>query len=198
MQLYLTFGRFPLAAILIVAFVATGCAYQPSISGFRPVYPPLTATFFTSPSNMYDKLNWPKVDSLQPTLRWKPFPGEHELPFPFGDGQVKPFITMDHASVSDVRYDLKIWTVLERSPEELAYDIEGLTEPIYKLERPLKSNTKYYWSVRARFNLDGQPRVSEWSLSQTPCMGPGCAQNAARIAGRIPQLNYYRFKTPSY
>lgn len=191
MRTYLTFGKLPLAAALIVAFVTAGCAFEPSISGFRPVYPPLTATFFTSPFNMGDNLNWPKVDSLQPTLRWQPLPGEHQIPL----GQVKPFVAVDPASVRDVKYDLRIWTVFDKAPGELAYEIEGLTEPFHKLERSLKPSTEYYWSVRARFSLDGQPRASEWSLSQFPCPR-GCGRDEARLTGSIPPLNYYRFKTP--
>lgn len=200
MRTYLTLVKLPLVTVLAAAFVAAGCAFEPSISGFRPIYPPLSASVFNSPSNIYDALNWPKVDSLEPTLRWQPFPGEHQLPLPLGDGKVNPFVAADPASVHDVRYDLRIWTVLDKAPGELAYEIEGLTEPFHKLERPLKPSTKYYWSVRARFSLDGQPRVSEWSLTQFPCppgYGFECARGVARKIGHIPTLNHYRFKTPS-
>jgi len=206
MGTYRTFGKQSLAEALAVAFVAAGCTFEPAISGFRPVYPPLTATA-PAPFNMDDILNWPKVDSLQPTLRWQPFPGEHqtETPsiftggpiFPKGIGISKPFIEVDSASVSDVRYELRIWTVIDESAGQIAYEIEGLTEPFHKIERPLKPDTKYYWSVRARFSVNGQPRYSEWSLSQAPCLSnPDCARNIARLTGRIPTLNYYRFKTP--
>jgi len=199
MRTHPSLEKFPLAAVLLAALVTAGCAYQPSISGFRPEYPPLTATFFSPPSNIFDVLNWPKVDSLQPTLRWQPLPGEHWLPWPLGNGQAKPFVETDTGSISDVRYDLRIWTVVEGSPGELAYDVEGLPEPAHKIERPLQPDTKYYWSVRARFNLEGQPKVSEWSLTQMPCppaYGFECARGYARHFGRIPPLNYYRFKTP--
>lgn len=203
MQTYLTRVKLSLAAVLsAVAFVTAGCTTQPSISGFRPVYPPLTATIIPlynpfNPSSMEDILDWPTVDSLQPTLRWKPFPGEHQIPF----GQDKPFVEVDPASVRDVRYDLRIWTVLDKAPGELAYEIEGLTEPFHKLERPLKPKAEYYWSVRARFSLDEQPKVTEWSLTQFPCPGGywfdnRCTRDVARRIGYIPPLHYYRFKTP--
>jgi hypothetical protein len=192
--------------VLAVTFAVAGCAIQPAISGFRPVYPPLTGSIFTSPYNLGDFLNWPTVDSLQPTLRWQPFPGEHEHEIPSlligpgfykGTGEAKPFVEVDLGLVSEVKYDLRIWTVLEGIPGELAYEIEGLTGPFHKLERPLKPSAEYYWSVRARFSLDGQLRLSEWSLSQAPCPSyPECARYVARLTGRIPPPNYYRFKTP--
>ena len=198
MRTYLTRRKRPIAAMLVVAFFTAGCAIQPSISGFRPVYPPLTATFFASPFNPEDVLNWPTVDSLQPSLRWQPFPGEHQIPF---GGKTTPFVEVDTASVRDVWYDLRIWSVVDKAPAELVYEIEGLTEPFHKLERSLKPSTEYYWSVRARFNLDGQPRISEWSLTQFPCPGgywldERCTRDVARRIGYIPPLHYYRFKTP--
>lgn len=176
------------------ALVFAGCAVQTTVSGFRPVYPESTHSF-GNPAP--DILDWTKVDSLQPTLRWQPFPGEHQR---FPGGQVTPFVELDPASVRDVSYDLRIWTVRKRTPGDLAYEVDGLKEPSHKLERPLKPDTEYYWSVRAQFNLDGQRRVSEWSLSQIPCppfYGLECARGVARKSGRIPPLNHYRFKTPS-
>jgi hypothetical protein len=175
------------AAVLISA----GCAVPTAVSGFRPVYPEVTHSFGPSAP---DILDWTKVDSLQPTLRWQAFPGEHQ------DGWLRttPFIDVNPGSVRDVRYDLRIWTVLGRSPGDLVYEIDGLTEPSHKLDRSLKPDTEYYWTVRARFTLDGQPRASEWSLSQIPCAGArGCGRDEARQTGRIPPLNHYRFKTPA-
>src|SRR4030067_13268 len=130
MRTYLTFRKLPLAVALVTAaFITAGGACEPSISGFRPVYPPLTATFFSSPFNIEDHLNWPTVDSLQPTLRWQPLPGEHQIP---SSGKTTPFVEVDTSSVRDVRYDLRIWTGLDKAPRELAYEIEGLTESFHK------------------------------------------------------------------
>ena len=174
--------------------VATGCAVQTSVSGFRPVYPGATYSFGNPPP---DILDWTKVDSLRPTLRWQPFPGEHQK---FPGAPIIAFVAVDPAAVSDVRYDLRIWTVHVRAPGEVAYEIDGLSEPYHAITRDLKPDTEYYWSVRARFNLNGQPRVSEWSLSQVPCppsYGTECARGVSRQIGRIPPLNHYRFKTPA-
>jgi hypothetical protein len=190
MRIYRVLGTLPFAAATLVS---AGCAVQATVSGFRPVYPEVTASFQNAP----DVLDWTRVDSLQPTLRWQAFPGEHQQ---FAGGQVTRFVTVDPASVRDVSYDLRIWTVRGRAPGDLVYEIDGLAEPSHKPERPLKPDTEYYWSVRARFTLDGQPRASEWSLSQLPCppaYGVECARGVARQTGRIPPLNHYRFKTPA-
>ncbi|MGH8704182.1 MAG: hypothetical protein ACREUO_02070 [Burkholderiales bacterium] len=109
-------------------------------------------------------------------------------------------MALDRESVRDVSYDLRIWTVVNLFPAELAYERDGLAEPWHRLEQPLKPDTEYYWTVRARFSVDGNPRASEWSLSSVPCpptYGFECARGMARRMGAIPALNHYRFKTPS-
>jgi len=171
MRIYRIFCKLALAAaILIIAPCGFKGAYKAPISGFRPTYPEVT--YSVTGVQLPDMLNWPMVDSLQPTLRWEPFPGEHQN---YEGARVIPFVAVDPGSISDVKYDLRIWTVRGRAPGELAYEIDGLTEPFHKLERALKPDTEYYWSVRAQFLLNDQLRVSEWSLSQIPCtpiMGP--------------------------
>jgi len=189
MRIYRVFGVLSFAA---AAFVSAGCAVQSPVSGFRPLYPEVTHSFGKAP----DMLDWPKVDSLQPTLRWQGFPGEHQQ---FLGGRVSPFVAVDPASVRDVTYDLRIWTVRGRMPGDLVYEIDGLKEPSHRLGRALKPDAEYYWSVRARFNLDGQSRTSEWSLAQIPCPPEyriECARGVSRQTGNIPELNHYRFKTP--
>jgi len=186
-----TVGKLALPAALLVL---VGCALKAPVSGFLPVKPELTYSMnLTGAAG--DILDWTKVDSLQPTFRWEPFPGTHQA---YAWAGIGPFVVVDKESVRDVTYDLKIWTVASGVPAELAYEREGLTEPSHHLERPLKPDTKYYWSVRARFSLDGKPRATEWSLSSIPCppaSGLECARGVARRTGTIPPPNHYRFKT---
>ena len=49
--------------------------------------------------------------------------------------------------------------------------------------------------MRARFELDGQPRVGEWSHSIYPWY-VGHSGPARSLGGRISDLNYFRFVTP--
>src|SRR5678816_4689778 len=39
----------------------------------------------------------------------------------------------------------------------------GVRDAQLKLEQPLKPCTTYFWTVRARFELDGRQRATEWS-----------------------------------
>jgi hypothetical protein len=184
-------------SLAMTLVVSSGCAMQTVVSGFAPVYPEQTQSMqWGIGANPTDILDWVKVDSLQPTLRWKPFPGTTQA---YLGAQIKPFVDVGQGSVSDVTYDLKIWMVSGDVPGALVYEREGIPEPTHHLESPLKPNTKYDWSVRARIKMDGKPRVTEWSLSQLPCppaYGLECARGVARQTGTIPPLNYYRFQTP--
>lgn len=180
-----------------------GCAMKAPVSGFAPLYPELTTSFSMGRSYPTEFLDWTKVDSLQPTLSWEPFPGTHRA---WMGAEPEPFIRVDMHSVRAVTYDLKIWTVERRGalriPAELVYEREELAQPSHRLERPLQPDSEYFWSVRARFNLEGNPRATEWSLSSIPCIPlppprNECGRDIARRTGTIPPPNYYRFKTPS-
>jgi hypothetical protein len=75
------------------------------------------------------------VDSLQPTLRWKP------------------------PSKPETQYDVIIYEDLQRRPGKVAYYRERLMTPEHRVEEPLKPATTYQWSVRER--RDGS--TSAWS-----------------------------------
>lgn len=186
-----TVGKLALPAALLVL---AGCAVEAPVSGFRPVNPELTYSMNVTRA-AGDILDWTKVDSLQPTFRWEPFPGTHQA---YDGARIVPFVVVEKESVRDVTYDFKIWTVARGAPRELAYEREGLTEPSHHLERPLQPDTKYYWSVRARFRLDGKPRTTEWSRSSIPLPSASALELVHGVAGQtgvISPLNHYRFKT---
>lgn len=94
------------------------------------------------------------VVSLQPTLQWESFPRDSDIErAPEEMGRVK-----------NVRYDLAIYQpgrVGARS--ELVYSRNGLLNNEHTIETPLDPDTAYAWTVRARFELDGRQRVTEWS-----------------------------------
>ena len=84
-----------------------------------------------------------KVDTLQPTLKWKP------------------------SSQTDVAYDVIIYEGIEMATGNRlaglvgkeAYYRQGIKETEHKVEDVLKPKTEYYWSVRVR---QGE-QVSDWS-----------------------------------
>jgi hypothetical protein len=175
--------------IAAVLLILSGCATKAPVSGFAPIYPEQSFSMGHFRSNQLDTLDWPKVDSLQPTLRWEPFPGSNQ----WGWGTPrKPFVVVDAKSVTDVSYDLKIWVVSKGAAGDVAYERERLPEPSHHLESPLKPDTEYYWSVRARFSVDGKPRVTEWSLTT---VHGGWDRSMAQRRGAIDPVSYYRFET---
>ncbi len=131
------------------------------------------------------------ADSLQPTLRWEGFPQ-------LQDRQTNREETLGR--IRQVTYDLMIWRAEEEYPQEflqaypgeLVYRRQGLSEPWHKLEEPLAPTTKYFWTIRARFELDGLPRVTQWGMTK----GRPDDLPEARMPV-IPSPSHYRFSTPS-
>jgi hypothetical protein len=83
--------------------------------------------------------------SLQPTLKWEPFPNSWE----------------------DPAYDLIVWRAktggLEVRAESIVYERERLAEPSHRIETTLAPATHYLWAVRVHFTRDRQTQVTPWS-----------------------------------
>lgn len=117
------------------------------------------------------------VSSLTPVFEWESFPRSFDKP---------------EGGFSDVKYDLKIYaSSLTMNgklavPARLLLEINGLREPMYALVKPLEPCGWYYWSVRARFMLNGSQRTTEWA---------GAYYTAG---GEMPPLDlyYFPFRTP--
>jgi len=142
------------------------------IFGLRPEYP--------EPRNQ-------KIDSRQPRLRWEAFPRPADLKAD-SNGWV--------ARIQHVTYDVRIWRTVEGAfgrpfPGNLIYSRDSVPEPSHTVETPLAPDTSYVWTVRARFELDRQERITEWSMLRFPYDGP-----AEPRLPQIPPFSYYRFRTP--
>ncbi len=133
---------------------------------------------------------YPNVDSLRPTLRWESFPRREDLEAD-REGVLR--------RVNAVTYDLKIWKAMEgyqsrriqrqeiAAPGELVYSRTGLPGPSHRVETPLEPSTQYFWTVRARFKINGRSRVTEWGEL---IIVPGLPFDPKIVS-------YYRFETPS-
>ncbi|HEX4899335.1 MAG TPA: hypothetical protein VFV61_02325, partial [Pyrinomonadaceae bacterium] len=74
--------------------------------------------------------------------------------------------------IGGVTYDLRIWDEdadqrLDRPwnlqwRNRLVYERTGLAAPHHTLEVPLAPASRYYWSARARFVVDGRTMVTRW------------------------------------
>jgi len=149
----------------------------------------------------------PMVDSLCPLLVWEAFPRGADQEGDSGK-------LLDR--LSEVRYDLRIWTSVGGGPGPLVYERLGLDLPVHaeggsstvehRLDLPLSPGREYLWSVRARFKLDGQERATRWSMNQDPdaraqpaskrWFGPTLPHREPCLNEGIPPLRHHRFRTP--
>lgn len=153
--------------LLTLYALLAGCATEASVHGLKPEYPRVRHNFFT------ESIAFVEVDSLQPTLKWESF----------------TFTNPQGHETSNVTYDLKIWRAGgKEQPVEHIYEQKGLSVAFHKVGNPLQPSTKYLWTVRARFEIDGRLRVTEWGRTEF---------GESRNFDSIPNLNFYRFETPA-
>lgn len=120
-------------------------------------------------SNCYPRtLNWrlPEVDSVQPTLRWQAFPTPD---------MVQADQNRELERLTDVQYDVRLYDIPASESGVFRYLAPGdqileatLATPRYTLEWPLKACGAYFLTYRARFNLGGLPRATQWAGFHTP------------------------------
>ena len=148
-----------------------------SAFGLAPLSPPLRGALTGTPL-IGRYFPWPLAESLRPTLRWQAFPRA-------GDLRVAP---ESMARVRRVRYDLVIAREDDGAPGAVIYRRQGLPHHSHALEHGLASGQRYFWTVRARFELDGREWVSEWGATGTDAAG-----SRHHVA---PSHYAYRFRTP--
>ena len=104
-----------------------------------------------------------EVDTLRPDFRWEPLVGAEQS----ADDKAPE-------KIQDVKYEIRLFTAQRTDrgffgvmvPELLGgpiYSRSGLVKPRHRIEKSLAPCTKYFWTVRARFRIDGQPRLTEWA-----------------------------------
>ncbi|NJC88281.1 MAG: hypothetical protein FIB02_07075 [Desulfuromonas sp.] len=118
------------------------------------------------------------VSSRQPELAWERFPRAD---------QEAGLREVCEQEIPEVRYDLRIWEVYNHKPGTLAYERKGLIEPRHRLETPLKSGYRYFWSFRACFAAERGGLCTPWAFSSVPSPPFTCELSS------IPVRNYYRF-----
>jgi hypothetical protein len=114
------------------------------------------------------------AEDISPLLSWQSFPRESDF----------SAAAVDMKRVKNVKYDLIVGSGDNGETPEIIYQIEGLTDTSHKLPVRLNSNTRYFWSVRARFDLKGRLRVTDWA---TDCP----FEQQLTVGSQI-----YRFYTP--
>lgn len=119
---------------------------------------------------------WTTADGLRPLLRWEAFPRPGDV----------AGAAAEMGRLGKVSYDLIVASEANLAPAEIVYRRERLPRPEHRLESALQPGARYFWTVRARFELDGRERVTEW----------GVVHFAARERYTAPSVYSYRFRTP--
>lgn len=160
---------------IIVAWLMAGCG---------PPSNPLQSSVGLRPIPPWHEHEYVRMaDSLQPTLQWETFPRQ---------GDFKPDKTGRLPSVGNVAYELRIWTGDRFGVGEPVYWRNKLTTPTHQVEVPLAPHTSYIWMVRAWFELNGRPRVTEWSVLYPL----GAENHDGRKEWYRSRSNCYSFFTP--
>jgi hypothetical protein len=155
---------------IFLLMLLSGCQGT-TVVGLRPEYPPVEIKAFS----LYGE--FVEVDSLQPTFRWQAFPLS-----------VKKEATEKatrNGEIEHVTYEIRIWRTTTDATGKLQYARSGLTGVHHRLETPLKPGTRYFWSVRAHFIVNGHPRTIEWSMA-----------GYALRNETVPNESCLRFRTP--
>ena len=171
----------------LIATISLASCLTPTF-GLKPIYP-------INECNE-ERMYYSDVHPLQPFLRWETFPPEGMWSDAAGINNIK-----------DITYDLNMWLSEDDYPSSLVYSKRGLPGPQHKMEEPLLPCARYFWTVRARFLVDGKERVSEWGISARPWFwrdpskfyGAIKTVDGNEIVRRspvVPHPNLYRFETP--
>jgi hypothetical protein len=134
-----------------------------------PVYPELDACVLCdanplarTPHKAPGNLEFEKIDTVQPKLQWEKFPRQHDQVDDKGH----------HHQITDVTYDVRVFDAglpepasnsTYLIPDMLVYSANAIHDQYHIVKTALEPCTNYFWTVRARFNLDGRARVTEWS-----------------------------------
>ena len=160
--------KLPLLLSLLVPAVLVSCRAS-QVQGLDPIYPAQLST------GVYTD-----IDTLHPTFAWKAFPGDED----------EALYGVELVRLKNIRYDLVVYratTEFEKVHERL-----GLTETEHRIPFDLEPDTTYLWSVRTRFELDGQTRVTPWST-----LGPvNASRSNPRRVATVPNPWLFRFETP--
>lgn len=142
--------------------------------GLEPIAPSMGHGLFQRGGPIDMDIGWPKVNYWQPTLSWQRFPRDFDV-------ETSP---EEMGRVRNVRYDLVVAREHNLAVAEITYRREGLSEDVHTVETPLSPGTRYFWTVRARFELDGRQRVTDWG------------QWIMRAKLTAPSPWSFRFRTP--
>jgi hypothetical protein len=167
LNIKLFFRWLALLSIYLWAAMSAGCG-KPAMVGLHPDNPPV------SRKGLSLLTEFVKVDTLTPTFRWQPL-----------TIRTNQATRRESAKIDNLTYEIRIWRTISRDGGKLVYRREKLITTEHRVEKPLDPGTRYYWSVRAHFEIDGVDRTTEWALA-----------GYLLRSEAVPNDSCLRFKTP--
>jgi hypothetical protein len=169
-----------------------------SLFALEPLYPqPTTGIIRNVLKNKKLDLSRQSITSItdpQPVFRWT------ALENLTGIGSAA-------AKISDIHYEFRLYAArglvgMPNVPGELLLQQNGLTDASFQLPgSTLEPCHVYFWTVRARFHLDGFPRTTEWSALHNGLLGVVTPWEFRRgewtLIPRNSALTYSAFKSAS-
>lgn len=162
----------------------------------QPLSPPVSTGFrFTGSNRGINGLVITPIDTARPPFRWSAL---EELAERGSPGTA--------ARMSEIRYEFRLHAAAGDKtsafmPGKELLHLSDLAEPVFNLPAALESCQAYFWTVRARFRLDGFPRVTEWTElhnSPTGLIPPWVFRRGESIwSAWDSALAYPAFRTPS-
>ncbi len=113
----------------------------------QPIYPELRSKFLHP--RAYGYCEYVQVNEIEPTFRWEALPRILK-------GAAEKF------RITDLKYDVRVFKAEYFGGAQI-HEVTGLTEPKYKPAGLFQPCGYYFWTVRARFLLDGKRQATEWS-----------------------------------
>ena len=168
--------------------LSSAIAWIPHYS-LAPVYPPVELKLGLQDRSV--ALLSFAVVGQQPTFEWESFPRKFD-----GD-----LATTGNSRIANVRYEVRIFDAVKDEnserramiPNNQVYEANDIGEPFYTIGQALESCAQYFWTVRARFRLDGKERFTHWAASDAYLIGSG-EVNRGRLTR--PERDYfYPFQT---
>jgi hypothetical protein len=147
---------------------------DPYVVGLQPKSPSIS---------LEDGTSFMVTNDTRPLFEWEAFPTARDRERDTG------WI----ARTKNVTYDLIIYRARRDAPAEVVCSRTALPGPSHQMPEPLPGRTRYFWTVRARFELNGQVRVTDWSVVDAQNVFP--RGPVARLP-LVPSEFYFRFETP--
>ncbi|MES9957937.1 MAG: hypothetical protein ABW086_12860 [Sedimenticola sp.] len=130
-----------------------------------------------------------EIQSSQPLLKWEAFPRKEDL-----EG-------IPLYQIGKVEYEIKLFISSTDEghfsyPDREIYHRIGIKEPFHKIEKRLEPCHRYYWTVRASFNLNGNQKFTEWSgrYPDSDMPYPFMQRRSLSKSGYRSSNYYYGFK----